>query len=95
MNATVRLLKNILVLACGGVATLVLAHGDMHPRILEVTARIQQSPTNAHLYFQRAELYRIDGDFTNALADLNAVARLDRPASPHIEQHSAKATKPA
>ena len=59
-------------------ATRMFAHGDLHPRILEITGQIQQSPTNAALYFQRAELYRIDGDFTNALTDLNAVARLDR-----------------
>ena len=65
-------------LACGLGMALTLAHGDLHPRILEVTAQIKQSPTNALLYFQRAELYRIDGDFTNALADLNTVARLDR-----------------
>lgn len=59
-------------------ATLALAHGDLHPRINEMTEQIKRSPTNALLYFQRAELYRIDGDFTNALTDLNQVAQLDR-----------------
>ena len=78
--AIVRLPKSIfaLVLACCLIAALVLAHGDLHPRIIEITEQIKLSPTNALLYFQRAELYRIDGDFTNALADLNEVARLDR-----------------
>ena len=65
-------------LARGFGATLAFAHGDLHPRILEITEQIKHTPTNALLYFQRAELYRIDGDFTNALTDLNAVARLDR-----------------
>jgi tetratricopeptide (TPR) repeat protein len=54
------------------------AHGDVHPRINECTEQIKRSPTNAMLYFQRAELYRMDGDYTNALADLNQVAQLDR-----------------
>lgn len=55
------------------------AHGDVHGRINELTELIKNSKTNAAvLYFQRAELYRIDGDYTNAMADLNAVARLDR-----------------
>ncbi len=67
-----------LALACGFSATPAFAHGDLHPRILEITGQIQRAPTNALLYFQRAELYRIDGDFTNALTDLNTVARLDR-----------------
>src|SRR6185503_14137050 len=54
------------------------AHGDVHERIVLLTQQIAQSPTNAApLFFQRAELYRIDGDFTNALADLSQVEKLD------------------
>ena len=53
------------------------AHGDVHERINAITAQIKQSPSNAPLYFERAELYRVDGDFTNALADLNLAARID------------------
>lgn len=67
-----------LLLACGPAATLTFAHGDVHPRILEFTEQIKRSPTNTTLYIQRAELYRIDGDYTNAMADLNDVARIDR-----------------
>ena len=80
MAAIVRFPKLIFALALAGgfITAPAFAHGDLHPRILEVTAQIKQSPTNALLYFQRAELYRIDGDFTNALADLNSVAQLDR-----------------
>ena len=76
----VRLPKIIFALtfACSLAATRASAHGDVHPRINEFTEQIKRSPTNALLYFQRAELYRMDGDYTNALADLNQVARLDR-----------------
>lgn len=53
------------------------AHGEVHTRINLLTAEIAQTPTNASLYFQRAELYRVDQDFTNALADLDRVAKVD------------------
>lgn len=80
MPATVRRYKIILALAlaCSVSTVRIFAHGDVHPRILEFTEQIKRSPTNTLLYLQRAELYRIDGDFTNALADLNLVAQLDR-----------------
>jgi predicted Zn-dependent protease len=53
------------------------AHGDVHERINLLTQEIAQTPTNALLFFQRAELYRVDQDFTNALADLDCVAKYD------------------
>ena len=53
------------------------AHGDVHGQINQLTAELARSPSNAPLYFQRAELYRIDQDFTNALADLNRAAQID------------------
>jgi tetratricopeptide (TPR) repeat protein len=52
-------------------------HGDVHERINQLTQQITQTPTNALLFFQRAELYRVDQDYTNALADLDRVAQLD------------------
>ncbi len=75
-----RLTKFIFALAfvCGLVRPMAFAHGDVHPRILEFTEQIKRSPTNTTLYLQRAELYRIDGDYTNAMADLNHVAQHDR-----------------
>lgn len=78
--AIVRLSKMIFAVAlvCSLTAARAFAHGDVHPRILEFTEQIKRSPTNTTLYIQRAELYRIDGDYTNALADLNHVAQLDR-----------------
>jgi tetratricopeptide (TPR) repeat protein len=59
------------------VGTNARAHGDVHERINLITAQIKQSPSNAPLYFERAELYRVDGDFTNALADLDHAALFD------------------
>jgi tetratricopeptide (TPR) repeat protein len=73
-----RKVTSLLALACCFAVVAAFAHGDLHPRINELTAEITRTPTNASLYFQRADLYRLDGDFTNALADLNQVARLDR-----------------
>jgi len=61
-----------------------LAHGDSHPRINQLTQQIAQTPSNAALFFQRADLYRVDQDFTNALADLNRAAQLD-PTMTHVD----------
>jgi tetratricopeptide (TPR) repeat protein len=59
------------------VSTKARAHGDVHERINLLTAQIAQKPSNAPLYFERAELYRVDGDFTNALADFDRAAKID------------------
>jgi len=76
---TVSPLRNILLLAgfLGLLAVKSFAHGDVHDRIVLLTQQISQSPSNASLYFNRADLYRIDGDYTNALADLHRTAKLD------------------
>ena len=67
-----------MVAVSGAGAANVFAHGDVHDRIVALTQQIAQSSSNAaSLYFQRAELYRIDGDFTNALVDLARVEKLD------------------
>jgi tetratricopeptide (TPR) repeat protein len=72
-------LRFILLLA--GALTLVdrhaFGHGDVHERINQLTQQITQTPSNASLFFQRAELYRVDQDYTNALIDLDRVAQLD------------------
>jgi tetratricopeptide (TPR) repeat protein len=71
-------LKNIVLLASFlGLAPNSFAHGDVHDRIVLLTQQISQSPSNASLYFNRADLYRTDGDYTNALADLHRTAKLD------------------
>jgi tetratricopeptide (TPR) repeat protein len=69
---------SLLTLALSFATANALAHGDVHERIVALTKQIAGTPTNASLYFQRADLYRVDGDWTNALIDLNHVARLDR-----------------
>src|SRR5688500_3238500 len=68
----------LLTLALSFAAANAFGHGDVHGRIVDLTDQIARTPTNASLYFQRADLYRVDGDWTNALIDLNHVARLDR-----------------
>ena len=69
---------SLLALAFSFAAANAFGHGDVHERIVVLTDQIARTPTNASLYFQRADLYRVDGDWTNALIDLNHVARLDR-----------------
>ena len=53
------------------------AHGDVHGRIEELSQQIKATNNNASLHFMRGELYRIDGNWTNALADFDRVAQLD------------------
>jgi tetratricopeptide (TPR) repeat protein len=52
-------------------------HGDVHQRIDALTLELAASPTNASLYFQRAELHRIDQNWTNALSDLEMASKHD------------------
>ncbi len=59
------------------VAAAVWAHGDLHDRIIAVTKQIELSPTNAALYFERAEMHRVHQEWTNALADYDKVERFD------------------
>ena len=71
----------LVALAWGFAAAKAGAHGDVHVRVVALSEQIAQSPnspTNAALFYQRADLYRVDGDWTNALADLDRVVQLDR-----------------
>lgn len=52
------------------------AHGDLHERILKLTAQIAAQPAEATLLLQRADLRRQHGEFPGALADLDAAAKL-------------------
>ncbi len=75
----------VAALTCGSAD--VAAHGDVHLRITNLTEQIASSTnprTNASLLFQRADLFRADGDWTNALVDLDLVARLD-PSITRVE----------
>ncbi len=53
------------------------AHGDVHDRIIAVTAQIERNPDDPELYVKRAELYRSHRKFEEAHADLARVAVLD------------------
>jgi len=55
----------------------ILAHGDLHGQIQEVTRRIGLEPRNAELYLGRGELYRAHQDFDAAQADYDRAFALD------------------
>ncbi len=55
----------------------VLAHGDPHDGIEEITLRIQQDPYSAELYLKRGELHRISSHWDLALADFDRVVQMD------------------
>jgi hypothetical protein len=63
-------------------ALLALAHGaasghaDIADRIAAVSARITASPGDAELFFRRAELHRIHGDWAAAAADYDRAASI-------------------
>ena len=88
LTAVVRFPGLILLLAatCGLSTARCFAHGDVHDRIVLLTTQIAQGNTSSNglLYFQRAELFRIDGDYTNAMADLNRAAQLN-PALTRVD----------
>lgn len=65
-------------------ASALMAHGDLHERILDLTAHIRQSPGKGELYFQRAELHRRHGSAAEALADYDQAARL-APELPDLD----------
>ena len=57
--------------------SLVLAHGDLHPRIEALTREIATNSSNAALYFERGELHRVHREWTNALADYDQAQKLN------------------
>jgi tetratricopeptide (TPR) repeat protein len=54
-----------------------IAHGDLHGQIDAVTRQIRQTPSNAELYFKRAELHRAHSDWDASLADFETAASLN------------------
>ena len=69
--ASLRLCCSTLVLSLLLLAfpPLLLAHGDLHLQIEEVTKRIALEPKNADLYLKRGELHRAHQDWDAAQAD--------------------------
>lgn len=53
------------------------AHDGLGARIAALSAQIVQSPSSPSLYLKRAELYRENRQWTEALADLDRTERID------------------
>lgn len=53
-----------------------VAHGDLHERVAQVSAKIQSNLTDPALWLLRAELYRLHGKYAHAHADLDRATRL-------------------
>jgi predicted Zn-dependent protease len=53
------------------------AHEGLHEQIETATAMIKRDPTNAALYLQRGELYRLHQDWTAATRDYDRASHLD------------------
>lgn len=56
--------------------TTLLAHGPLHGQISELDAQLEQQPANAELLLRRADLHRLDGNATAAMADLTVVEKI-------------------
>jgi tetratricopeptide (TPR) repeat protein len=54
-----------------------MAHGDVHGQIMEITQQIQKSPTNTDLYIRRGELHRSHQDWDSAHADFERALQLN------------------
>jgi tetratricopeptide (TPR) repeat protein len=66
----------LLIVASGGFAAGLLAHGDLHAQIAALTARIKGDPRNPILYVERGGLYRAHREWRLALADCDRALRL-------------------
>src|SRR5690242_3456800 len=53
------------------------AHGDVHQRIAAMKKEMEHGNATADQFLQRAELWRLDGDFLSALSDCTAAAGVD------------------
>lgn len=62
----------------------VIAHGDLHSRIVALTAKLAQEPTNATMYLQRGELHRQHREWDAALQDVARASALD-PTLPTLD----------
>jgi tetratricopeptide (TPR) repeat protein len=64
-------------------------HPDLDEQLAHVNALIDNSPTNAELWLQRAELYRLHSDFNLAFADIAVAAKL-KTGWPDVELERAR-----
>jgi predicted Zn-dependent protease len=54
-----------------------LAHGDLHEQIRQITEQIAKDPKNAELYLKRGELHRAHQEWDQAQADYDRAISLD------------------
>ena len=52
------------------------AHGDIHVQIHQINPKIKKAPS-AELYVKRGDLYRLDEDYTAALADFQRAEKIN------------------
>jgi tetratricopeptide (TPR) repeat protein len=83
-SATFGLLRRAVVavaFSTAGIGILIsqklLAHGDVHEAIVNVTREIEAHPDNPQFYLRRGELHRVHRDWTEALADFDKARELD------------------
>jgi len=53
------------------------SHTDVEQQILDASKEIERSPADAKLYVRRGELFRVNGRWEAAIADLNKAEKLD------------------
>lgn len=70
------LLASALIVALGACSP-ARAHEDPDLQVDEVTRRLAASPDDASLHLRRADLHRLRGDWSAAVADLQEARRLD------------------
>lgn len=70
---TIRVLA---ILVVGMTPQMLSAHGDIHVQIDRLNPKIAKSPS-AELYVKRGDLYRLDENYTAALADFHRAEKLD------------------
>ena len=71
-------LLSCLILAAASCVFPVQAHLGVSEEIVEVTVRIADDPDAPELYLLRGDLHRINGHWSEAVADFNKVQQLDR-----------------
>jgi tetratricopeptide (TPR) repeat protein len=78
-HAEVRILPAVLFAASLFLATSppAVAHDDPESEVVQLSARIAADPGSAALRLERAELFRLGGDWAASLADLQAASSLD------------------
>jgi tetratricopeptide (TPR) repeat protein len=59
------------------IAAPAMGHGDLTDQISEINAKIRMNPVSAEFYLKRAELHRLQGRDTEAVADYDRAEKLD------------------